>query len=90
MLNRTAVIIYDEIIRALENKKPVNINNIRNMLNITDDYIFNQLIEFVDMKLQTSFEYSQRDYNALVRLKTSDIENMICGMQEDVMQIKEA
>ena len=81
-------VIYEEVINALENKRQVNIDEMQKKLNITRRDIFEQLIEFIDIKLQTSFEYSQRDYNAWARQKATDIESLLGNIINEINEIK--
>ncbi|MCL2578252.1 MAG: hypothetical protein FWE27_09460 [Defluviitaleaceae bacterium] len=82
-------IIYEEVIIALENHKQLNIDEIQKKLNVDRVDILTQLLRLIDEKLQTSFEYSQRDYNAWLSQKTRDIETLLGDLKESVEQIKE-
>ena len=84
-----ADIIYEEVIRALESKEQVSIEEFQKKLEIPRHDIFEHLIKLIDAELQKSFEYSQRDYNAWSRQKTKDMEVRLSDINNIVTQIKE-
>jgi len=69
--------IYNEVIRVLENKEQINIDNLQKELECPRRDILEQLVASIDEKLQTSLEYCQRDYNAWSRQETSDIKLLL-------------
>ena len=82
----TNEIIYDEVIKALKNKKQINIDEIQKKLVLPKD-ISEYLIKLVDAKLQTSFEYCQRDYNAWSKQNMNEIKSDIRDIKSDTYQI---
>ena len=83
-------VVYDEVVKALENREQWNLNEIQKKLNISNRSIFMQLMQRIDAKLHTSFEYSQKDYMAWSHQKMKDIEMLLASIQSDIVEIKEA
>ena len=83
-------IIYEEVMAALESGQQVDMSQLKLKLEIGRDDIFNGFIRAVFMKLNESFEYSQRDYNAWSRQKSNDIANSVGGIKDEISQIKKS
>jgi len=83
-------VIYEEVVKALENKKLLNVDEIQKKLDIPRRDILDQLIKLIDKKLQTSFEYSQRDFNAWLRQEAKDIESSLGDIKKEIIQIQES
>jgi len=80
-------VIYDAVVEALENQRPLDTIGIQNKLSM-NNHILDELLAQVISKLHTSFEYSQRDYNAWLRQKTKDIESSLYSIEKNTAEIK--
>ena len=83
-----ADVIFDEVVNALENKTPLNVDVIKGKLNVPRDDIFTQFMKLIDGKLQKCFEYSQRDYNNWSRQKLEDIISELGDIKKLLTDIK--